>query len=305
MTSEIKSEIKLVSPELAKQYLLCNEQNRRIREGWVNYLAFCMRNQEWKLTHQGIAFSDNGRLLDGQHRLLAVIKSKTPARMMVSSGWDESVFSAIDNGMHRSDEDRTGIPKRLAECAKFFLGIMGYAGTEPPRGRSTGSTCARSTPAQIISYSNVIRDFYDLLMTKGSSTTTTLFASVPGRCAAIANLMRGEDIDYVIEMYQNLVLAKSENYVPIAHSAVRQVTYGSVSSKGGGQVRLDNFIRFLPLFEKKNASIQKLILRDRDERIAQIRAELMPWFLPKETRNTATPLERNAPKTEARVAEQP
>lgn len=302
MSEKIKSEIKLVTPELAKTYLLSNEQNRRVRPGWVNYLAYCIRNNEWKLTHQGIAFSDQGRLLDGQHRLMAVIKADLSAQLMVSYGWDESVFSAIDNGMRRSDEDRTHVPRRLAECAKFFLTIMRFAGFEgaPSKDHAKGS---RSTPEQITYYSNVIMDFNDLLLKKCPSSST-LFSSVPGRCAAIANIMLGDDIDYITSLYRYLVLGQIDNLPPIGRSAIQQALTGSISSNGGSDVRLDNFVRFLSLFRKKNENVQKLILRDRNERLAQVRQELTPWFVKNERvvpSGEPHQASANKPRTEVRV----
>lgn len=282
MSEKIKSEIKLVTPELAKTFLLSNEQNRRIRAGWVNYLAYCIRNNEWKVTHQGIAFSDRGRLLDGQHRLLAIVKADISAQLMISYNWDESVFSAIDNGIKRTDEDRTNINRKLAECAKFFLQIMDYAGFESsPNRDKMGNWGSRSTPAQIIAYSNVISDFNEILM-KRSRTTTTVFSAVPCKCAAITSILLGDDIDYVSDLYRDLVLGKIEKLPPIARSALQQFITGTLTSAGGNEVRLDNFVRFLTLFRKKNENVQKLILRDRNERIAQVRKELMPWFVKKE-----------------------
>lgn len=298
MSPQIRSEMKLVTPELAKEYLLSNEQNRRIRSGWVNYLAYCIRNNEWKMTHQGIAFSNHGRLLDGQHRLMGIVKANIPAMLMVSYGWDESVFSAIDNGMRRSDEDRTNIPRRLAECAKFFLQIMDYAGFESPPSRlRKGLGGNRSTPEQIIAYAHVISDFENLLI-KHCASSSTLFSTVPSRCAVIANMMLGDDIDYLLSLYRDLVLGKTENLPPIARSAVQQFLTGTFNSRGGGEIRIENFIRFLSLFRKKNEKVQKLILRDCDERLAQVKKDLLPWFARKEQANQPSSALSHLAKTE-------
>jgi len=283
MSEKIKSEIKLVTPELAKTYLLSNEQNRRIRSGWVNYLAYCIRNNEWKLTHQGIAFSDQGRLLDGQHRLMAIVKADISTQVMISYGWDESVFSAIDNGMRRTDEDRTKLDKKLIECAKLFIGIMDYAGFESPSGKK-GLGGARLTPEQIHAYASVISDMHKLLTARCNSSAN-VFSTTASRCAAIVALMLGEDIDYVADLYRSLVLNKIEELPPIARSAMQQFITGILNSKGGGECRVDNFVRLLPVFRKKHEKVQKLILRDRNERIAQLRQELMPWFVKKGATN--------------------
>ena len=275
MPSKIKSEIILVTPEMAKQYLLCNEGNRLVRPGWVNYLTYCIQSNEWQTTHQGVAFANDGRLLDGQHRLMAIVKAGIPTELMVSYGWDEAVFAAIDNGMHRSDSDRTGIPKRVVECAKFFIYIMAYEGTENtarPGEKNLGAT--RLTPEQIKRYATVISDFHAAL----TSTSSTLFSSVPSRCAVIAVMMMGYDIKYAIKLYRDLVLGNTVDLPPIGSSAMRQYVTGTLNSKGGGEVRFDNFAKLIPLYKKENKDVQKLMLRDRNERIAEVRNVLRHWF---------------------------
>jgi hypothetical protein len=276
MSSKIKSEIKLVTPEMAKEFLLCNEQNRRVRSSWVNYLTYCIKADEWKLTHQGIAFSECGRLLDGQHRLMAIVKADLAVNLMITYGWDPLVFSAIDNAMRRSDEDRTNIDKRTVECAKFFLSIMEYAGFEKINTKSWHGQ--RSTPKQIIFYASIINDYHKTLINK-SPSTNRFFSTVPSRCAAIANMMLGDDIDYIVNLYKKLTLGHTDDLPPIARSAMRQFITGSLNSTGGSELRLDNFVRFLTLYRKDNENTQKLILRDRNDRLAQIKQDLMPWFM--------------------------
>jgi hypothetical protein len=273
MSSKIKSEIKLVTPEMAKEFLLCNEQNRRVRSSWVNYLAFCIKNDEWKLTHQGIAFSECGRLLDGQHRLMAIVKADIAVSLMVTYGWNPLIFSAVDNALRRTDEDRTNIDKRTVECAKFFLALMAHAGFE----KIETSTHKRSTPKEIIHYASIIYDYHKILMNNASSTGR-FFSSVPSRCAAIANIMLGEDIEYIVALYKKLVLGHTEDLPPIARSAMRQFMTGTLNSVGGSEVRFDNFARLFTLYRKDNQNAQKLILRDRNDRLAQIKEALMPWF---------------------------
>jgi len=60
--------VEMVTPQLAEKYLEKNIENRRVREWWVNSLAGAIRRDEWILTHQGIAFDTNNRLIDGQHK---------------------------------------------------------------------------------------------------------------------------------------------------------------------------------------------------------------------------------------------
>ena len=71
----MKTEVVLVTPLLAKKWLERNTDNRDIRPSVVTGLAESITRGEWVLSHQGIAFAKSGRLLDGQHRLLAIVEA--------------------------------------------------------------------------------------------------------------------------------------------------------------------------------------------------------------------------------------
>lgn len=61
---------------------------------------------EWKLNGDAIRISKTGRLLDGQHRLNAVIISGVNVQTIVVRGLDDEVFNTIDvNGRSRSAGD--------------------------------------------------------------------------------------------------------------------------------------------------------------------------------------------------------
>lgn len=86
----------LVTPDMAEDWLSRNTHNRPIAQQRVNTFAEDIRKGNWCDTHQGIAFSDTGVLLDGQHRLLAIISAKTPLIMNVSTGVPFASQEAID-----------------------------------------------------------------------------------------------------------------------------------------------------------------------------------------------------------------
>lgn len=84
VTQAIISMVMTVTPKLAKEWLDRNvENNRTINHNRVKMYAEDMQAGNWKLTHQGIAFDADGRLIDGQHRLRAVIKAGVAVRMLV------------------------------------------------------------------------------------------------------------------------------------------------------------------------------------------------------------------------------
>ncbi len=264
----------LITPEIATRFLGFNEQNRRVRHGWVGYLAYSIKSGEWQATHQGIAFSESGRLLDGQHRLMAIVKADIAINVMVTYGLPDNAFSAIDNGMKRTDEDLTKLPKRMTEVAKFFIYLMAFEGTENPTHKGG---CSKITPSQIHLYADILRVFFEFMIKKASSSAK-VFSTAPVVSAAIYNIMMGESPDYVGNTFCQLVLGDTQAMPPICHSAVRQLITGRITTRGGSEVRLDNFVRFIPVFREANKNIQKLMTRDRITALNEVRQNLKPWF---------------------------
>lgn len=102
----MRHEIAIVTPELARQWLEHNADfQRQLRPGIVGRYARDMANGEWNLTHQGIAFDTRGRLIDGQHRLAAVIKSQVDVKMMVVRDVPAGAFDHVDLGFARTTAD--------------------------------------------------------------------------------------------------------------------------------------------------------------------------------------------------------
>jgi len=93
--------VEAIDPSLAALLLTGNVRNRKISKGHVDALVRDMLTGGWRLTHQGIALDRVGRLLDGQHRLSAIVKSGCTIQMSVTYNADPEAFRAVDVG-HRS-----------------------------------------------------------------------------------------------------------------------------------------------------------------------------------------------------------
>jgi hypothetical protein len=101
--SQPRTEQVLVTPELASKWLAQNTvSNRRVSIRTVDAYAVEMKAGRWLLTHQGIAFNRTGELVDGQHRLHAIVAAGVPIEMMVSTGLPIEYNSPIDQGYNRS-----------------------------------------------------------------------------------------------------------------------------------------------------------------------------------------------------------
>ena len=94
-----------ITPEIAAEYLKHNTNNRNIRTSHVEYLSNAIKRGEWVLSHQGIAFNEHGVLIDGQHRLQAIIKSGIAVQMLVSRNVGSDVFKVTDGHARRSYGD--------------------------------------------------------------------------------------------------------------------------------------------------------------------------------------------------------
>jgi hypothetical protein len=95
----------MMTPEWAKELLIKNSSNRPVRAMVVKKYETAMLAGEWKRTHQGIALSPDGTLLDGQHRLFAVQKSGCTVPINVTYDCDPEIFAALDCGVGRSAKD--------------------------------------------------------------------------------------------------------------------------------------------------------------------------------------------------------
>lgn len=94
-----------VTPELARLWLTRNHKNRKIREHLVNALARDMVTDHWAYTGEAIKFDRTGKLLDGQHRLKAILKSGSTVKMFVIVDLPTEAQSFMDAGARRSAGD--------------------------------------------------------------------------------------------------------------------------------------------------------------------------------------------------------
>lgn len=99
------AEVVEITPEGAQQYLELNTKNRALNEKHVLYLAEQMRLGAWQMAYDPIRISVTNVLLDGQHRLMAIVKSGTTQRMLVIRNLPDETFTVMDTGRLRSAND--------------------------------------------------------------------------------------------------------------------------------------------------------------------------------------------------------
>lgn len=100
--NRIQHELVTIDPATAKQWLDQSDwRNRHLDRKYVLSLAEQMQSEEWANNGETIKFSGN-RLLDGQHRLSAIIEAGVTVEMLVVRSLDHTTFDTIDVGKRRT-----------------------------------------------------------------------------------------------------------------------------------------------------------------------------------------------------------
>jgi hypothetical protein len=93
--------IETIGPQRAAQYLSHNTGNRRVSRAHVEALARDIAQDRWMFNAQPICFARSGWLLNGQHRLHAVILAGREIEVPVVRGLDEAAYATYDNHAKR------------------------------------------------------------------------------------------------------------------------------------------------------------------------------------------------------------
>lgn len=99
-------EVQDITPTLAQKWLdTSNTHNRNLRPLRVADYARDMRTGQWVENGDALRFATDGTLLDGQHRLAAVVESGATVPMLVVSGLAPAAQDTVDDGVRRTLQD--------------------------------------------------------------------------------------------------------------------------------------------------------------------------------------------------------
>jgi hypothetical protein len=93
--------VETITPNMAEDLLTANRKNRNMRAPRVAQLAETMKRGEWSLNGETIKVADDGTLIDGQHRLQAVVESGVAIQSLVIRGLPLEVQDTVDTGRRR------------------------------------------------------------------------------------------------------------------------------------------------------------------------------------------------------------
>lgn len=105
MTDSPSYEVVDVTPELAGEWLARNTHNRKLRPAVVAGYADDMTNGRWCENGESIKRTHNGMILDGQHRLHAIVASGVTMRILVVGNLPDAAQETVDTGARRMFSD--------------------------------------------------------------------------------------------------------------------------------------------------------------------------------------------------------
>lgn len=158
----------IMTPDMAKSYLDKNTHNRPLNERHVKFLSVEMQSGRWKSNGDTICLNGS-RLIDGQHRLHAIVESGMAVPVILVEGLDSGVFDTKDVGRRRSAADVLAIKgeKHYALLAAAALFVHRYMTGNAQNRRSYSHV---ELQQMVDTYGDLLREsvaFCSKLKTKG------------------------------------------------------------------------------------------------------------------------------------------
>lgn len=163
----MKVEIIFITPDIAKEMLTHNINNRPVSRSTVAQYKSEMERGLWMETGSSIQFADDGRLIDGQHRLLALVEANKSFNFVVVGSVDKLAFKHIDKNKQRRISENMATDSRINgyESKNFnALASSIKLAWNLSRGHSTsrsGTGSLQITSSESISEYLAHKDIYD------------------------------------------------------------------------------------------------------------------------------------------------
>jgi hypothetical protein len=195
----MRTEVRNVNASIAKEMLKRNFNNRKLNDSHVRNLANQMKLNSWLFDGTPLKFDRHGRLLDGQHRLNAVIESNTTIKFLILSDIETEAFKVMDTGKLRSSSDVLSIMN-----VKYYNDVSYIARQSIlfENGKvSTGGSTLKISNTQVVDWYNNNLEILNII--PKAETLSTKFSKV---------LSRSQVAFYWYLFYQKNVI-QSEDFI--------------------------------------------------------------------------------------------
>lgn len=103
---KITTTLMTITPSLANKYLALNiEQQRKTKPANISIMAEAIKAGKWRITGDTIKFNVDGKLIDGQNRLYAVVEANKAIKTYVARNVPNESITVIDTGCARTGQD--------------------------------------------------------------------------------------------------------------------------------------------------------------------------------------------------------
>jgi hypothetical protein len=206
-----------------------------------------LRREEFCTTHQGAAFNSSGHLIDGHHRLTAIVNTGVSVWLLMVRAVPDETIEAMDRGAIRSMADVLREDKRVTETLTLAA-TMAFSTNRPSpmQVRRTGDCGLRGELAALLEHCGTARKF---------------FTSAPMRFAACLTMQTQPSAHaFVLEQYRALTLYDIDAMSTCSRALAKQVADGSVRSVD----TRDTFARAIKVFDPARANLTKIQIRADD-----------------------------------------
>jgi hypothetical protein len=199
----MRSRVQTITPKKAAEYLDRNTGNRPLAKRTVREFAQAMRRGEWRVTHQGIAFDTAGALVDGQHRLAAIVEAEVPVELTVFTEVPVGAFDVLDTGKRRNAADVLAIEgEKSAVLLAAMVRTVWLYENRPELSWSGGDAAVTNHQiVEALEQHPKLRDFVGL--GEQIATATGMIKSAAGAASYLVSQASGRDLspwfDGVIE----------------------------------------------------------------------------------------------------------
>lgn len=248
-----------VTPDMAAEWLAAgNVDNRAIRQTVVRRYADMMRGGEWHATHQGVAFSDR-RLIDGQHRLSAIVQSGIPQWMVIFADQSDVTFGVLDKGVSRNLRDEVPMPGPVLDTISLMAQTLGD--TQMSR---------QVRPQYAVDIGRVMADTIALTCRDYSrSQRGRVIASVRGAVSLRLYIAKPADAAYTLDQWRAWTHLAYGDMTPSLHAAAKRME--SIGSNGREEATERACVAWIA-FDPHARNLSKIIIREQKNTVAEMRA---------------------------------
>lgn len=206
-----------VTPGTAAKILETMPVNRRLSQGWVESLAYQMKQGAWdEGLGDPIRFNEKNELIDGQHRMWAVVESGCTVKMIVMRGLSGESLLKIDYGRRRSIGDHLHIlgEDHAADLAAALVYFNEYLRTGELLNRSWG--VQPLTPVEAVALLNEHPGIRNSL--PPADTVRKRLGGGRARWTAMHYILSSVDYDDAVAFFEMLATGVGmTNESPVAH----------------------------------------------------------------------------------------